>query len=44
MIAAEDVKRAAKVEVMEAKKEVRETKLVVLKVKQDRVEEAMAHH
>ena len=40
----EDVKRAAKVEVIEAKKEVRETKLVVLKVKQDRVEEAMAHH
>ena len=40
----EDAKRAAKVEVMEAKKEVRETKLVVLKVKQDRVEEEMAHH
>ena len=28
---------------MEAKKEVRETKLVALKDKQDRVEEAMAH-
>ena len=40
----EDIKRAAKVEVMEAKKEVRETKLVALKDKLDRVEEGMAHH
>ena len=40
----EDVKRAAKVEVIEAKKETRDTKLMALKVKQDRVEEVRAHH